>query len=82
MIAWLPLDSADVVKLACPLLSVAEPSAVAPSLNVTVPVAVPLLAATLAVKVTAWPTVDGFADEVNVVAVAIFVLQAALPISV
>jgi predicted small secreted protein len=33
-------------------------------------------------NVTACPTVDGFGDEVNVVAVASFVLQAALPMSV
>jgi len=41
---------------------------VAPSKNVTVPVGVPD-AATVAVKVTLWPNVDGFTDDVIVVVV-------------
>lgn len=41
MVAWLPAESDDVVKVACPLpLSVPVPSTVAPSLKVTVPVGV------------------------------------------
>ena len=42
---------------------------VAPSKNVTVPVGVPE-AATVVVKVTLWPAVDGLFDEVIVVVVA------------
>jgi hypothetical protein len=43
--------------------------------KVTVPVGVPVIpcAATTAVKVTAWPTVEGFADELNVADVAVAV---------
>ena len=43
-----------------------------PSLNVTVPVGVPVAgntAATVAVNVTVWPDSDGFADEVRPVVV-------------
>jgi hypothetical protein len=46
-------------------------SAVAPSLNVTVPVGVPPLPDTVAVKVTESPTLLGFFDEVIVVVVAV-----------
>ena len=53
--------------------SVPCPGIVEPSLNVTVPVGVPLPgapAATVAVKVTDWPKTDGFADDVTEVVVA------------
>ena len=64
MIEWLPKANAEVVKVAFPALSVPVPSSVAPSLNVTVPVGVPVVADfTVAVKVTAWPNADGFAEE-------------------
>jgi len=46
--------------------------AVPPSLNVTVPVGVPAAGATIltvAVNVTGWPMLEGFADELNDVAV-------------
>jgi hypothetical protein len=52
--------------------SVTVPSVNVAVLNVTVPVAMPLpgaLAATVAVKVTAWPVDDGLGDEVRVVVV-------------
>ena len=64
--------SEDVVKVACPPLSVPVPSVVAPSLKVTVPVGVPppLVGVTVAVKVTGWPTLLGFCDDANVVVVA------------
>jgi hypothetical protein len=42
---------------------------VAPSKNVTVPVGVPDAVATVAVKVTLCPNVDGLFDDVNVVVV-------------
>ena len=61
------------VSVATPLaLSVPVPRVVEPSLNVTVPVGVPvpLVGLTVAVKVTFCPTVDGFGLEVMVVVVA------------
>ena len=48
-----PTVSVDVVNIALPPLSVPVPSVVVPSLNVTVPVGVPDVAVTVAVKVTA-----------------------------
>ena len=52
-----------------PPLNVLMPSEVAPSKNSTVPVGVPLLLETVAVKVTGELTVTGFADEATVVVV-------------
>ena len=52
-----------------PLLSVPVPSVVELSLKVTVPVGVPPLDVTVAVKVTDWPDVDGFLDEATEVEV-------------
>src|SRR5882672_8067348 len=51
-------------------LSALVPSTVAPSLNVTVPVGVPVPEAgfTVAVNVTAWPKADGLSEEINDVA--------------
>ena len=64
MIEWLPTANAEVVKVAFPAFSLPVPSTVALSLNVTVPVGVPEVAGfTVAVKVTAWPTADGFTEE-------------------
>ena len=42
--------------------SVPVPIVDKPSLNVTVPVGVPLLAPTVAVKVTDWPNVEGLSE--------------------
>ena len=55
MIAWFPDQSAEVVKLARPLVSGTVASVWKPSLNVTVPVGAcePTLGATAALKVTA-----------------------------
>ena len=50
-----------------PPLKATVPSGVAPSKNCTVPVGPDGL--TVAVNVTACPNVDGFSDDVNVVAV-------------
>src|SRR2546425_1198267 len=55
---------------ALPLTSVAVPSTVAPSRNVTVPVGTPAAEVTVAVRVTACPVVEGFGVEVKVVVVA------------
>jgi hypothetical protein len=54
-----------VVKTAVPPLIVPVPSVVEPSRKVTVPVAP---AATEAVKVTAWLTVEGLSEDVNTTA--------------
>ena len=62
----------EAANVATPALSAPVPSVVAPSLNVTVPVAVPLpgaTAATVAVNVTPCPNTDGFAEDVTVVVV-------------
>ncbi len=50
-------------------LNVPDPIFVVPSKNVTVPVGVPDPAVTVAVKVTLWPNVDGFKDDITVVVV-------------
>jgi hypothetical protein len=64
MIVWLALDSDDVEKLACPFFSVTDPIAMAPSLNVTVPVAADGF--TCAVKVMGCPFEALVWDDVKV----------------
>jgi len=49
--------------------NVPDPILVVSSKNVTVPVGVPEAVDTVAVKVTLWPNVEGFKDEVTVVVV-------------
>ena len=49
---WEPVEREEVMKVACPPLKVPVLSIVPPSLKLTVPVAVPLLAETVAVRVT------------------------------
>src|SRR5205807_38313 len=66
VIEWTPTDNADIANVAAPPLTGAVPIAVAPSINVTVPVGAPLpggATATIAVNVTASPNTDGFSDE-------------------
>jgi hypothetical protein len=68
-----PWDSVDLVSVAFPLASDTVCNAVAPSFSVTEPVGVPLPGATVAtvtLNVTVWPNVDGFGEDINVVAVA------------
>src|SRR6185312_3698157 len=63
-----PLASVAVLHVARPAESAtAEHPArlVPPSLKFTVPVAVPALPVTIALKVTLWPEDDGLAEEVN-----------------
>src|SRR5947209_5611955 len=65
-------DSALVLRVATPPLSVPVPRVVAPSLNVTLPVGVPAPGATgetVAVTVTDCPDTDGLAEDVSVVVV-------------
>ena len=57
-------------NVAFPLLRATAPNTVAPFLNVTVPVGVPLpgaTAATVAVNVTGWANTDGLCEEITVV---------------
>src|SRR5437667_11135432 len=70
MFVWLPVDSAEVPKVACPPASAFVLSVVAPSLKMTEPVGVPApgeTALTVAVNVTDWPNTDGLTDEASAV---------------
>ncbi len=77
-IEWLPGASAAVVMPAEPLLRVAVPRVVKPSMNVTVPVgiAVPgMTVPTADVRVTAWPKTEGLIwEEIPVAAAALFTI--------
>ncbi len=73
MIECDPTESDDVLKLAAPLVSETVPRDVVPSIKVTLPVAVPApgdCAETVAVKVTACPSEEGFGAAVTLVVVA------------
>jgi hypothetical protein len=70
VIEWLATERLEVEKVATPPLSVPVPKVVAPSRNVTVPVAVE--GDTVAVKVTDWPDVEGLRLEAT--PVVVFVL--------
>src|SRR6516165_5877878 len=80
---WPPAAAKLVVNVAVPSRpTAAVPSTTLPSLNVTVPVGVPApgaTAATVAVKVTAWPVTAGLTDDprVSVVAAGLTVTVAA-----
>ena len=69
MIEWLATDKVEVVKTAFPPLRLCVDTTVELSLNVTVPVGVPPLDVTVAVKLTDWPNVDGFTEETRAVEV-------------
>jgi hypothetical protein len=61
-----PADSAVVVKLAMPeLFKVPMPRLMAPSLKTTIPVGMPPLPLTVAVKVTPLPASAGFCEDVT-----------------
>jgi hypothetical protein len=68
-----PTLKEDVANVACPdPSSVPVPRVVAPSLNVTIPVGVPLpgeFTVTVAVNVTNWLNAEGFAPELTAVVV-------------
>ena len=67
-----PMVSVEIESVAVFPASAPVPMIVAPSLNVTVPVAVPdpgATAATVAVNVTDWPEVEGFVPLTSVVVV-------------
>lgn len=67
-------------NFATPPLRVLVPSVLVPLLNVTVPVGVPPPdeGVTVALKVTDWPKVDGFSDEVRAVFVPVWVVEIAI----
>ena len=67
---FVPADVKTLLKIARPPLSGTLPMIVAPFLNATVPVGVPLYCGTMvAAKVTDSPTVRGFSDETSMVVV-------------
>ena len=72
--AWPPAAAKLVVNVALPPAPTATvPRITLPSLNVTVPVGVPApgaTAATVAVKVTAWPVTAGLTDDARATVVA------------
>src|SRR5580704_3151041 len=65
---WVPAARLVVANVATPAVIAPVPIWTEPSRKLTVPEMVPVLCeATFAVKVTDWPTVEGFGAEVNVV---------------
>ncbi len=68
-----PAASDVIVIDAAPPASVPVARTVAPSRNRRLPVGVPVLADTVALNVTACPTVEGFREELNAVVVVISV---------
>jgi len=75
-------ESAAVANVATPdPLSVPVPSVVAPSLNVTVPVGVPPLPVTVAVKVTDCPNTEGFCEDVSVVVLGLTTTRVAVVVT-
>ena len=79
MTGSLPAGSEDVVAVAAPPVSVDVPNVVAALVNVTVPVT-PV--GSVAVKVTDWPGVEGFAEETRVTTgVALFTVWVVDPVA-
>jgi hypothetical protein len=68
---WLPAARVDTVSDAVPLLRLAVPRDVAPSLNVTTPKGTPPLELVAAVRTTAAPSTAGLGLTVNAVVVAL-----------
>ena len=64
------------LTMVAPPLSVLVPMVEEPSWKVTVPVGLPPLALTVAVKVTDWPNTGAVTGELTVVVVAVVVLVA------
>src|ERR1039458_9841995 len=87
---WLPTLRAVVVNVATPPLNVPLPIGVPPSRKVTDPVG-PVIGtvgaapggttATVAVKVTDWPRLEGFSDEVTAVVVSALLTTCGLPVN-
>jgi hypothetical protein len=74
---WVPGASEEVLRLAEPPLTADAPKSVAPSMNLTAPVAVP--GETVAVRATVPPAQEGFVAEARtvVVATALFSIRTA-----
>src|ERR1039458_8073932 len=81
---WEPTESASVVNVATPLpLSPPVPNIVAPSRNVTAPVGVPpAVLATVAVKVTDCPPMEGLSDDTTDVVVGLALTTCAMILDV
>ena len=80
----MPTAKADVVNVASPPLSVPVPMGLPPSRKVTVPVGVPVpggTGETVAVKVTDWPKIEGFCDEITVVVLSALLTTCGLPVN-
>jgi len=73
-----------VLKVAVPVASsVPVPKVVVPSLNVTLPVAIaPVDEVTIAVKVTAWPAVDGLGADARLVDVVALLMVCEIAVEV
>jgi hypothetical protein len=69
VIKWVPTVRAEVVKVATPPARVAVPTTVVPSLNVTVPVGIPLPLVMVAVNLTGVCAAVGLADVVSLAVV-------------
>src|ERR1051325_4933998 len=73
---WLPTEREDVLIVATPLFSVTAAPRLTPlSRNWTVPVGVPAVEVTVAVKVTEAPEAEGLTDEVRTVPVLLRVMS-------
>ena len=72
VMVWLPTANAVVLNDAWPepFTVTFDAKTVAPSVKVTVPTGMPPLEVVVEVKVTDWPKVEGFGEEVAVVVVA------------
>src|SRR5262249_45689953 len=78
--SWSPAPREDTFRLATPLLRLALPSEVEPSVNETDPVGVPEELVTVAVKVTVWP--DTIEDRLLASPVVVAMLNTSRPSSV
>lgn len=75
----MPTGSEDVVAVATPPVRLEVPNTVAPLVKVTVPVTPD---GRVAVKVTDWPIVEGFAEEVSVTTgVALVTVWVVVPVT-
>ena len=73
------MGGVDVVAVAAPPANVEVPKTVAPLVNVTVPVTPD---GRVAVKVTDWPAVEGFREEVRVTpGVALLTIWVVVPVA-
>src|SRR6266568_5145133 len=76
VIVWVPAFKVEVVNVAAPpaFKATGAPRLAPLSLNCAVPVGVPALEVTVAVKVTLWPKLDGFNEASSAVVVLAFAI--------